>query len=93
MIQFVHIPIPEVPKMTIIAILLTHLVQFHRDQGTDAYSNMLFTLFVHILSVACIHHCHGLAVERVGIVPLVGICHVVTNPSGNNRLPPQERPL
>ena len=36
------------------------------------------SLVMHVLCVAGIDHGDGIAVEGVGIVPLVGVCHVVT---------------
>ena len=38
-------------------------------------------LLVHILCVACIDHLDRIAFDDVGVVPLVGVCHVVASPT------------
>ena len=40
---------------------------------------------MHILRVAGIDHCNGVAFDGVGIVPSVGIRHVVARPSADGR--------
>ena len=37
--------------------------------------------FVHVLCMAGIHDGYGVAIDDVGEIPLVGVCHVVTFPS------------
>ena len=41
---------------------------------------------VHVLSMAGINDGNGVSFYRIGKVPLVGVCHVITSPSGNCRL-------
>jgi len=42
-------------------------------------------LVVHVLRVAGIDHCNGVALDGVGVVPFVGVCHVKTRPSADGR--------
>ena len=41
---------------------------------------------MHILSVACIDHFNRVTLNRVGVVPFAGVCHVVARPSAEGRL-------
>ena len=49
--------------------------------------------FVHVLCMASIYYCDGVAIYRVGEVPLVGIGHVVASPLGDGRLSTKEGAL
>ena len=40
---------------------------------------------MHVLRVAGIDHCNGVALDGVGVVPFVGVCHVKTRPSADGR--------
>ena len=46
---------------------------------------------MHILRVACIDHGDGVALYLVGVVPLVGVRHVVASPSAKGWSAPRQR--
>ena len=56
------------------------------------FSNF-WKFFVHILCMAGINYCDGVAFDRVGEVPPVGISHVVACPLGDGRLATEEGAL
>ena len=47
----------------------------------------------HVLCMASIYYCDGVAIYRVGKVPLIGISHVVASPLGDGRLAAEEGAL
>ena len=51
------------------------------------------TLFVHILCMASIDHCDSIAIDCIGEVPLIGICHVVACPLRDGWLATEEGAL
>ena len=48
---------------------------------------------LHILSMTGIDDYNGITRHNISEIPLISVCHVVSYPSGNDRLPSQERPL
>ena len=40
---------------------------------------------MHVLCMAGIDHLNCVAFDNVGIIPLIGVCHVVTSPSAYGR--------
>ena len=58
-----------------------------------AFSGEGRNLIPHVLCMACVDHCDGVAFDRVGEVPPVGISHVVACPLGDGRLATEEGAL
>ena len=56
-------------------------------------SLLLHLLLPHVLCVACIDHLDCVALDNVGVVPLVGVRHVVASPSADGRLSARQRAL
>ena len=48
---------------------------------------------MHVLCVACIDHLNRVALDNVGVVPFVGVCHVVVNPSAEGWFAARQRAL
>ena len=56
-------------------------------------SSLLHLLLPHVLCVAGVNHCNRVALDGVGVVPLVGVCHVVARPSADDRATARQRTL
>lgn len=48
------------------------------------------TTSMHILRMTCIHHRHSLTIKRIRKVPLVFVRHVISFPTRQRRLTPQQ---
>ena len=51
------------------------------------------TLVVHILCVARIDHLYRVTFDGVGVVPFVGVRHMIASPSADSRLSARQRAL
>lgn len=48
-------------------------------------------LVVHVLRMAGIDNCDGVTINKVGIIPFIGVGHIIAFPSFDNRLTARQR--